>query len=258
MKQLLTNRVLMMIFGASLMVGACSKEDEGIVEPQSQNLEEVSLSLAAESEAQTINIPDGMSSSDDPYAQIAVGYVTMVNQIGSYFSFFTPPANAEKSSQPITASNARTATSNKEYLIYKWTHQDLTVAYQLSDEGDKYVWEIFWKEGNGDFKKYLYAEESKTAKKGLMKVYNIFEGKDEVLYLFSWDKKENGALSMTGSFPTENFYYTVNVNPDASGDVAYVINNKKVYTMTWTSKGDGTWASYDNGEKSLEGTWKAA
>ena len=257
MKKYVSNQWLMFIFGFSLIVGACSKEDDGDIEPQTENLEEVTLSLAAEGEADAIEVPEAMSSSEDTYAQMAVGYITMVNQIGSYFTFFKPPAGAEKSNQPITASNARTAASQKEYLVYTWSSQGYTVAYQLSDEGDKYVWEIFWKQGEGDFQKYVYAEESKTKKQGMMKIYDIFTGGGGELYLFSWDKQDNGALSITGSFPSENFYYTVSVNPDASGSVEYVVNDERVYMMTWTGEGDGTWAYYEDGEISLEGTWDA-
>ncbi len=258
MKKYVSNKLLILIFGTSLMVGACSKEDEGEVKPEGTDLEEVSLSLAEESVNNAIEVPQGMSSSDNEYAQMAVGYVNMVNTVGSYFTYFKPPAGAEQSNQPISPSNARMGAANKEYLVYKWTHQDITVAYQLSDEGDKYVWEIFWKQGDEGFKKYVYAEENKTAKQGMMKVYNIFEGKNEELYIFSWDKKENGALVMTGSFPAGGFSYTVSVNPDASGDVVYYESDKKLYAMTWTSKGDGTWTAYEDGKKSFEGTWQAA
>lgn len=245
----------MSIFGASLIFSACSNEDEGAVDPQTESLEEVTLSFSAESES-AIEVPASMSSSNNQYAQMAVGYVNMVNQIGVYTSFFTPPSNAEKSSQPISTSNARTSASQKEYLVYKWSYEGYSVAYQLSDDGDNYVWEIFWKEGDGEYKNYIYAEESKTKKKGSMKIYDIFQGSGDVLYLYAWEKFDSGAFTLTSAFPSDGFSYTVNVNADASGSVEYIVDDEKMYAMTWTSQGSGTWTSYSNGKVAQEGSWE--
>lgn len=259
MNNYLLNKLVPLALGIIVLSG-CSKEEDAVapVTPGlTSNLEEVSLSFAEAPDEEVVSVPESMAASDDPYAQSAVAYVTMVNQIESYLTYFQPPADAKKSAQPIVSENGRTASSEKQYLVYTWSQQDVTIAYQLSEEKDTYVWEIFWKQGNGNFKRYVYAEENKgLVKKGKMDVYNIFGGTNELLVKYAWEKKNDGVFVLSGMVASANALYTITVNPDASGSVEYVFDTSR-YVMRWDGAGNGSWTLYSEDEEAASGVWLA-
>ncbi|WKN43333.1 hypothetical protein [Tunicatimonas pelagia] len=196
-----------------------------------------------------------MTSSNDTYAQRAVGYVKLVNQIGSYFNYFQPPTGATRSSQPITVANGRIEATQKQYLTYTWTDQQTTIAYQISEEGDKYVWEIFLKQGEGDFQRFIYAEESKVARIGKMDVYNYFAGQgNDLLMKYAWEEKEDESFILTGIVPSGDLTYVITVNPDASGSAKYTFAQDK-YEIQWDAAGNGNWAFYSEGSVVTSGDW---
>ena len=258
MKFPFSTQLLSFTLGTALLLSSCSKDDEAVqpTTDDSQDLKEVQLSLTDDAELSTVAVPEAMQQSDDSYAKMATQYVSAVNQIESFTSYFKPPTGATQSSEPITSSNARMMASKKAYLVYTWTTGNTTIAYQLSEEGDNYVWEIFWKEGDGDYLKYVHAEESKTVKKGFMEVYNIFQSTDDILYKYEWEKLESGTLTLTSTVPQANLVYTVSVNSDGSGSVKYISQEKLLYKMEWTREGNGTWAYYSDGEEIDNGSWK--
>ena len=258
-----SNKLMAVALSALVVLGSCSKEEDAVApapEESSQDLESVTLSFASESGQQVVAVPESMTSSDDPYAQSAATYVATVNQIGSYFTYFQPPAGAEKSSEPIAPANGRLAATNKQYLVYTWAQQEMTIAYQLSEESDKYVWEIFWKQGEGEFKKYLYAEESKTAKKGKLIVYGIIGTQNDVFSVqYDWEKETDGTTKLIGTINSTDdiaLVYTIIVNPDASGSVEYKFAEGR-YLMLWDGVGNGSWTLYGEDGNTLSGTWTA-
>lgn len=255
----LSNKLILVAFGILTVLSSCSKEEDAVAPVSAEspsNLEEVSLSFAKEEEGGVVSVPKAMASSDDPYAQQAVAYVGMVSQIENYFSYFQPPAGAKKSSQPILPVNGRTVSSKEQYLVYTWTQQDVTIAYQLSEKKDTYVWEIFWKQGDGNFKRYVYAEEGKEEKKGKMDIYNIFGDADDLLAKYTWKKSSDGTFTLNGIVPSVDALYTVWINPDASGSVRYVFDTSR-YEMQWDGSGSGSWTFYSEGEEVASGIWSA-
>ena len=197
---------------------------------------------------------------------MATGYVEGVNAITSYLSYFTPPAGAVKSSTSITASNARVASTQKEYLVYIWTDANNgSVAYQVSEESDKYVFELFFKAKSGsNWLRYLYAEEKKDRSSGLMKVYDVFTGGPSTTVLFSYNWARTGdQLDVTMEIPDEDpqfvFKTVISINVKTkAGSVSYYIGNVKEYNMTWDAAGNGTWTWYEEDGKTVNesGTWK--
>ncbi len=258
MKTKFLNRYVAILAAGITVLSACSKDEENSIKPSDEPaLEEVSLSLAGDATSEIIEIPEGLASSSDSIAQVAISSIQTVNQITNYFSVFTPPANAEKSNSPIISANGRAKATNKEYLVYTWVIGQHSIAYQLSSEGDKYVWEIFMKNGDEDYKKYVYTEESKTVKKGFMKVYDIsgFIAEDGVLAEYTWDKNSDGVFFVTASLPFAELAYHITLNADHSGNVKYYLGGEIYYHIIWTGQGSGNWMWYSEGEVVSEGVW---
>ena len=137
------------------VVFSCSKNSDPA---PSSSLETASISFSGETKI--AQVPTAMASSQDSYAQMTAGYVTSINAITGYLTYFTPPAGATKSSTAITASNGRVSSTQKDYLVYTWSDATYgSIAYQVSLESDKYVFELFFKGKNkSSWLRYVYAE----------------------------------------------------------------------------------------------------
>ena len=240
---------------AILALFSCSNDDD--VKP-TDSLENARLSFADKTEI--VEVPTELKNSSNIYAQQAAGYIQEINSMGTYTSNFLPPSGAVKTSSPVTASNGRVARTNKEYLVYTWEDSGYGITYQVSESGDNYVFEIFYKLGaTGDYLKFVHAEESKSGKSGSMKIYNIFaEGEESKIFVnYAWNTDADGTISFVADFVDTAFKYEVKVRTDGSGEVKYLTDGKLVYHMVWTVSGDGTWKLYEEGSVVSEGSWTA-
>jgi hypothetical protein len=251
------NKVLLLI-AFSAIVFSCSKDEDPA---PAKSLEDVTLSLAASGTAKPVEAPAAMSSSSDPNAQQASSYLTQVNQITSYLSYFTPPQGSVKSSTRITAANGRVAATQTEYLVYTWSDGDYSVAYQISEQSGKYVFEIFTKIGTKDWLLYLYAEEKTDGSEGLMKVYNSLFGDGALLVTYTW-KHTGDVFDFVMATDTQDMDIKIAISVNTktkAGSVTYTIDGAKFYASTWDAQGNGSWTFYDleDGSVSTSGTWKA-
>ncbi len=240
---------------AMLAVFSCSDDDDA---KPADSLENVRLSFADETEI--IEVPTALKNSSNTYAQQAAGYIQQINSMGTYTANFLPPANAVKTNTPVTASNGRVARTNKEYLVYTWEDGGYGITYQISESGDNYVFEIFYKLGaTADYLKFVHAEESKSGKSGSMKIFNIFAEGDEstILVNYTWNTAADGTVSFVADFVDTAFKYEVIVKSDGSGEVKYLIDGELAYHMIWNVSGDGTWKFYESGSIISEGSWTA-
>lgn len=130
-----------LFMGALLSIAfACSDDDDN----GPTSLESAKLSF--QNADNRISPPAGLRSSENEYAQMALGYIEMANSIGVYAEFMNVPNGATKTSTPITAANGRVSSTQTEYLVYIWSDEGYgSVAYQLSEQNDSYVFELFFK-----------------------------------------------------------------------------------------------------------------
>ncbi|HEX7015072.1 MAG TPA: hypothetical protein VF191_06130 [Cyclobacteriaceae bacterium] len=241
----------LLLLAAAIFAFSCSKDEE-------PSLEKRAISLAEGD--QVITAPTALLTSDDPYAQTAAGWIMQANAMSSYLQFFNMPPGAQKSEARITASNGRVKDAG-DYVTYLWTDEQTgqTVAFQVSEETDRYVFEIFLKTGD-DFLKYFHAEEKKDRSEGFMKIYDIFGiyGDDaSVVWLnYEWSRVGN-IFDLSITEYDEGFQVDIAVDTATkAGSVTYYFDGIKEYTMTWTGAGNGTWAYYDEeGAVTSSGTW---
>jgi hypothetical protein len=245
-----------LLLSAAIIASACSDDDD-----KKSSLENAKLSFAQD--ATVIEAPAGLQNSSDEHAQMANQWVMLANGMTQYFSFMQFPEGASKSNTRITAANGRTKQTG-DVLVYIWSDDQsgYSIGYQVSEESDKYVWEIFLKENGGDWLKYFHAEEKKDRSAGLMKVYDIYgDGGDNtsaVIFQYEW-ARANGELTLTfsDSFSDSVLEIVINENTGA-GSVVSIEDGITTYEMTWDAAGNGTWTYYDEtGEVSDSGTWEA-
>jgi hypothetical protein len=249
-----TPRVLFLL-GIALLAVSCSKDDDA-----KPSLEEATLSLTSNN--QVITAPAAMAASQDEHAIIASSYIGIANSMSTYLSLFNKPNGAVKSTTKITAANGRTAEAG-DVLVYTWSdaNSGTSVAYQVSEESDRYVFEIFYKwSGQSEWLKYFQAEEKKDKSSGFMKVYDILgiisDDPSVALVNYEWTRAA-GILNFTVTDYSGAIKIDLVINEKTkAGSVVYTIDGIKEYTMTWDANGNGSWAFYDEqGNVSAEGTW---
>lgn len=246
-------RILSLI--ALMAIGfSCSKDDE--VQP---DVEKAEISFSGN--ATVVEAPAAMLASDDEYAQLAAGWISMANGMSANLALFTPPAGATKSTELITPVNGRVAANSG--VVYFWSDPQYgSVAYQIRDGADKYIFELFYK-GNGEtgWYRYLYAQELKDKSAGHMILYDAWglmnDTRKEEMIRWDWSRSgDNFTFTMSEFDYGFNFTMTVNTKTKA-GSITYFEGDITLYEMTWDAQGKGTWKEYDEeGALIAEGTWE--
>jgi hypothetical protein len=238
-----------LLLSAALIAAACNDDDD------KSSLETAKLSLSTNTTV--IEAPAAMQSSENSYAQMANSWVQVANGMTQYLSYLELPEGAAKSTNRITASNARVKETG-DVLVYTWTDEQsgYSVAYQVSEESDRFVWEIFLKESGSDWIKFFHAEEKKDRSEGFMKIYDAYgDDPSVVIVMYEWSRSGD-LLTLTLSTDTDKIIITVNEKTGA-GSVVSIENGVKTYEMTWDAQGNGSWTYYEGGQVSDSGTWEA-
>ena len=235
--------------GLALLAFSCSKDEE-------PSLKDQKLSLSGEE--QVIVAPSALLTSQDENAQTTSSYIALANGLSSYFSYFNIPSGASKSKTKITASNGRVA-STGDFYVYTWTDASTgySIAYQISEESDSYVFEFFFMmPGSSDWLKYMHMEEKKDRSSGSMKVYDIFNSDASVVILeCNWSRAGNIFNFTMNMFGDGKIVLTYNESTKA-GSVEFYSSDVIYYSSTWDAAGNGTWAYYDEeGNVADSGTW---
>lgn len=255
------NLTRIVLFSALFAMAFSCSEDDDATSPDT-GLNQASLSFASDKDG-AITPPSGLASSQDEHAIIANGYIASVNSMTNALALFTPPSGAVKSSAKITAANGRVAATDTDYLVYTWsdaTHG--SVAYQVSSESDKWVFETFIKpDHSSSWLAYAYAEEKKDRSEGTMKIFSTVGGDGDVLHNYTW-KRANLSLTLvlTESLTGENVAITSAINEKtAAGTVAYATDGILFANIEWDAKGNGSWVMYEEDGKAIvdQGTWTA-
>ncbi len=244
------SRTLLVV--ALVFIGfSCSKDDE----PNSA-LEDASLSFGSRTEI--VALPTALKNSTDPNALTAVAWVAMANSMSGFSALFVPQSGAVKTTSPIVAANGRVSATQQDYIVYTWSDASFgAVAYQISDQGDKYVFEYFYKfPQTTDWLCYLYAEERKDRSEGLMKVYDVFDNASDVVFQFNWSRV-GSLFQFIFTNSQEDFLIKLEVNEQTNaGSLEYTIDGNLQQRITWLSNGTGTWTHFnDAGEVVDTGTF---
>ncbi|HEY9490287.1 MAG TPA: hypothetical protein VIQ51_18250 [Chryseosolibacter sp.] len=234
---------------------SCSKDDD---DPQ-PNVENIELSFSGDT--QILEVPQGLLQSEDLKAQEVTAWVSLANGLSSNLAFFNPGAGATKSTELITPANGRTSASKG--VVYYWHHDAYgSVAYQIRDEEDKYIFEFLLKRvGETDWFRMIYAEEQKDRSAGYMALYDVEGTAEEARQPTArWDWTRKGDL-FTFKFVSANneinLTLTVNTKTKA-GSVVSSPANVKQSEIKWEANGSGSWKIFDDtGAVVEEGSWTA-
>jgi hypothetical protein len=231
---------------------SCSKTEDP------QPLQKAALSFA---NSTPITPPSAMASSNDPNAQNATAWVGIANAMSGWTALFNAPAGSVSSSTPIIATNigSRSAATQQTYLVYTWSDPSYgSISYQISEVGDKYTFEMFFKQvGSVTWLRLIYAEEKKDRSQGFMNIYDTSKTtKAAVLINYSWTRNGD-SLQFQISNVEDNFKIVLNVNTQTkAGDVSYYNDNKIQYKIIWDALGNGSWTAYNSDGTTETGTWK--
>jgi len=250
MKQI--KNILLLIVAAA-MIAACAHDDDPT---PAQGLEGLSLSLVSGTTGDLVQAPAAIVNSSDEHAMMVNGYVSAVNRVCTYMSYLHPPAEAEKSNKQIKVANSRVA-STAEYLVYSWTLQDMTIAYQVSQQDGKNVFEVFTKAAKKQWVPFLYAEETADGKQGRMNIYGA--DSDALAFAYSW-ARNGDLLNLTAMSAREgaNLEIAITIHTKSrEGSAECYLDAVKTYSLTWDPRGNGTWTKYkENGAVAGGGAWK--
>jgi hypothetical protein len=241
-------KIKCLLLFVGLFAFSCSKDQD-----PSPALESITPIFAQSSAG--FHPPSAMTSSHDDYARLAVGYINAANAITSYSSYFQIPAGATKTTTKITATNGR-INNSEDFVAYEWLGGQWgdKIALQISEQDDHYTWEIFVKPGQGNYLKYIHAEENKDKSGGSFKIFNIYDINPSSLLLnFAWTRSgdTDKITVIQGNGKVE---LTVNTKTKA-GSLNFYMVNVKLYEMTWDATGNGIWKHFDNGSLTDSGTW---
>lgn len=242
-----------LLVAITLFIFSCSEEEVD----NNQSLEKATLSIAEKDDV--VEVPSGLQTSDDPYAMQVNTWVQTANAMSQYFGYFEIPEEAEKVDDPIVPANGRANLTTEEYLVYKWTdpQSDYGVAYQVSQEVDKYIFQIFFKlPDDPNWYKYVEAEEQKDESAGSFVVYGAFNKSSSALLEYNWTY-DDGTFSFNMINNSSTFEFEMVVNEETgAGEIKYYSEGKLDSYMKWDGVGNGSWKVYNSeGELDSEGSW---
>ena len=200
----------------------------------------------------SITVPDAMSQSSDPGAQIAVAYINMINGMSSYQGMMHDPM---KSAQIHFKDGGDT---------YTWDVNDnsgnYTITMTISETTLKIAWDMYIT-GNMDGHDlvnfhYISAFQKKDESGSDFLVYDIETGNE---YMdIAWNIMPDGSTVYEFEVFQETWLKVV-VNADGSGSIelkewengTYVLT----YKATWEASGHGQYWEYESGLVTNQGTW---
>ena len=222
------------------------------------DLSEVNFTFDASNPPIEQDVITNLQSSGDPNALQISGQLSIANLMTVWLGFFQEQPDAVQSTTPI-------GTCGGNALVYTYTVSDgiesFSVAYQICETTDKYIFQIFIAEGGADFSLFLYAEESKgDLREGLMRIYSPDPtetgASTEVFFEYTWQENADGSFVYTVSDTEDGFLMTIRVNADNSGELSYSLDGQLSYEATWNATGTaGTYTTYQNGVETDSGTW---
>lgn len=240
-----------------LFITSCGKDDGDVT----VDLTEVDFGFDVSNPPIDQTIISNLSGSSDPNAAQIGGQLTVANLMTVWLSFFNQPDGAQQTNVPI-------GTCGGDALVYTYTvssgSESFSIAYQICDADDKYIFQIFFSQNDDPFELFLYAEESKSdLRQGFMELYTTSLGGEvsgsEVVLKYTWNENSDGSFDFVVTDAEGDYKLTINVNADNSGSLAIEEGGVIYYEATWNADGTaGTYTYYDSeGNETESGNWPA-
>ncbi len=203
----------------------------------------------------SITVPPAMAQSSDLHAQMAVTYIALANSFSAYGMWFYPPSTSPKDTPvPFAAGGP---------WVYTWTVDSLTITLTITEQGDKWVWEItFTGTDDGEhFNNWLFihAEAAKDDSTGVLIVYEPVT--TDIAVRWTWSVDSQGTRHIVYEVPgVGGTKIEVTAYSDNSGELKYYEYVNGQYVMltriVWNSNGSGQWWTYDyDGVLTGSGSW---
>jgi len=186
---------------------------------------------------QSVTIPQAMTQSTDPHAQLAVTYINLANSLSGLGSYFNPPTKAAK-----TTGFSGSATDT---LTWTWNAGYITVILKFWETDTHYYWRYIW---HGTYDQVVYnnwiwydANQTKDGTAGQLVWYD--DNSTTPLLTWEWTYVSN-VYTLTYYFEGVDRLVIV-VNADGSGSLNYYDNNILSLKIEWNADGSGEWWTYN-------------
>ncbi len=247
---------LLMILAVMALISSCSKDDD-----EAPSVDNAKFSFAGNETI--VTLPAGMEESLDSHAsQVADATWELNFNVAFYTALMTPPSGAQKSTTEIVPGNGRVAATAGSVVVYTWGDeaQGLEVAYQVKDQSDSFLFELFMKV-DGTWFKYFGASEKKDKSSGYMVMYT--ESSLEPTERWDWTKSGDNINFTFTDFSWQKFDMIINTKTKAGELKSYwgtTLNEQVTWELTseitWNSDGSGTWIEYMDGDVYDQGTFE--
>lgn len=196
---------------------------------------------------ETYNVPNSMTTSANPNAQLAVGYTTQINLASTYAAFLSSPVKAANDGPP---------------WVDTFTYGGFTVELTVDEDGDDWTYEARLSgtvgEESYDNDLIYRARQSKTGGNGYLDFMDPTTG--YILSRWDWNTTSTSLIAYDGMSPAGAYILT----PDGSGGADLEVWNDGLpsgdgwlgLAMSWDAAGNGSWISYDDqGGETDSGVW---
>lgn len=244
---------LILAIAALLFNVSCSKDDGTTVD-----LSTVEFAFDQSNPPIEQSVINNLVSSEDQNAALTGTYLSTANLMTIWLSYFNQPSNAVQADSPIGG------VCGDNSLTYTWTTtagaESFTVAYQICETSEDYIFQVFWSINGGDFERIIYAEESKAElRNGYMQLFATNPNAEiggAVVLEYAWEESPDGSFSYTVSNDEQGFLMEISVNADNSGSMSYSFDGALYFSATWDATGNsGTYAYYADGQVTESGSW---
>jgi len=231
-----------------LFMGSCSKDDDDNTQPDSQQQEAPTL------ETKVVELPQAMTQSNKPGAQMATTYANMANGFTGFASAMVPPAK----------SGSFKSTLDGKPWVYTWDFSEGADVYSTTltviQTATEYIWTLVI---NGtldgmilDNFLYMEANEMLDGSSGEFIMYDPEE--QGVNMIVTWSTDGNGVYTVTFEVPGQ-VKIVLTSNLDSSGEISVYDWYETEYLLSfnayWNSAGNGEWFEYYMGELEDQGIW---
>jgi hypothetical protein len=250
-------RILLLLGLVALLftfASGCSDDDDPTAVEQPQTAP--TFSLGTEEQVQ---LPVGLTASDDPMAMMVVGQMALANSLTNYGALFVPPGKAA-----LAAAGAP--------WVYTWSFTqlpdlDMTITLTVDETADSYTWvyviDGFDEDGIYDNVVFYEAEVAKNGSWGTMSINEWESSVATPAFTWSWSTSVLGVFSMEmRTYGLDAIRLLWEIFPDGSGTLDlyewFEAAWRPGYHFEWNALGAGSWILYNyDGGSNTTGSWSA-
>jgi hypothetical protein len=198
----------------------------------------------------TVDLPAAMLESEDMYAQWAVSYVQMANDLSSLiYMYFTPEGDIGKAP----------SFDDGPPWVYTWTEEGVTFTLTVDETADTYTWTVIMdgNDGYDDYDNFLAAE-AEEAQDGSWGSVTIYDPEtEEADTEWNWYTEGTTYFFTLTSYDDEygDMEIFIAVESDGSGTIEEYSDGELVMMWEWAADGTGEWWQYYEGSQVASGSW---